>query len=73
MGDMLNHSNPADTSGSVQSLLAELDATTKQLEAARTRNAQWRAVIEQHLWKGCPSRTLREILAEATSFSDEPS
>jgi hypothetical protein len=68
---MLNRKELAYTSGSADSLLAELDGVTKQLDASNARNARWRAVIERHLERGCPSNSLRALLAESDSIPDE--
>ncbi len=43
-------------------LRSELEASRRQLAAARAKNVMWRSVIEQHLNKGCLSRSLRALL-----------
>jgi hypothetical protein len=69
--EMLDRRDLADMSGSVESLLAELDIVTGQLAVAQARNARWRTVIEQHLARGCPSQSLRSLLREVDPLSDE--
>jgi hypothetical protein len=71
-GEMLDRDELTQSTMSAHSLLVELDILTKRLAEARTRNARWRAVIERHLERGCPSQSLRALLIEADAVSEEP-
>lgn len=70
--EMLDRDELTHLTSSAHSLLVELDILTKRLAEAQTRNARWRAVIERHLERGCPSQSLRALLLEADAVSEEP-
>jgi hypothetical protein len=42
---------------------SELETVRRQLAAAQAKNLMWRSLIERHLEKGCPSESLRALLA----------
>ena len=46
-------------------LRAELEDVQRELHEERERIMRCRDVIEQHLAKGCPSRSLRILLLDA--------
>jgi hypothetical protein len=46
-------------------LRSELEDVQRALRAEQARIMRYRAVIEQHLAKGCPSRSLRILLLDA--------
>ena len=71
-GEMLDRAELTHSTRSDHSLLVELDILTKRLAEEQTRNARWRAVIERHLARGCPSQSLRALLLEADAVSEEP-
>ena len=56
-----------DSRGSteLEELRSELEDIQRELGADRARVARYRIVIEQHLAKGCPSRSLRTLLLDA--------
>jgi hypothetical protein len=46
-------------------LRSELKDVQRELRAEQARVMRYRIVIEQHLAKGCPSRSLRTLLLDA--------
>ena len=67
---MLDREELQDPSGNSTVLRTELESLRRQLAASRARNVVWRSVIEGHLERGCPSRSLRALLLEAESTDD---
>jgi hypothetical protein len=59
---MLDHDELQRAPESAPDFGSELESLRGQLAAARARNVAWRSVIEKHLEKGCPSRSLRTLL-----------
>jgi hypothetical protein len=53
----------------LEELRSELEDIQRELRTERARVARYRVVIEQHLAKGCPSRSLRTLLLDA-DFAD---
>jgi hypothetical protein len=49
----------------VAALRSELKDVQRELRAEQARVMRFRIVIEQHLDKGCPSRSLRTLLRDA--------
>ena len=68
---MLDRKELIDSSETIEELLLELEVLKQKLRAARARNITWRALIERHLEKGCPSQSLRALLFEADPQAGE--
>jgi len=50
-------------------LRSELEDVQRELRAAQARVMRYRVVIQQHLAKGCPSRSLRALILD-TDLAD---
>ena len=46
-------------------LRSELEDVQRELRTEQARVMRYRVVIQQHLAKGCPSRSLRALLIDA--------
>jgi hypothetical protein len=71
-GIMLDRDEFASLPGDHTDLRSELESLRRQLVESRARNLIWRSVIERHLSRGCPSQSLRALLAEPEYPGDLP-
>ena len=65
MADRMESREPTE----LDDLRSELEDVQQELRAERARVMRYRVVIEQHLAKGCPSRSLRTLLLD-TDLAD---
>jgi transposase len=70
-GIMLDRDEFVSPPGDRTMLRSELESLRRQLVESRARNLIWRSVIERHLSRGCPSQTLRALLAEPEQSGDD--
>jgi len=68
---MLDPAEIANQGPDVHAMQREVDALRKQLMAERTRHLRWRATIERHVGRGCPSESLRVLLKEPEALGDQ--
>lgn len=69
---MLDRDEFASPPGDHTVLRSELESLRRQLVESRATNLMWRSVIERHLSRGCPSQSLRALLAEPECSGDLP-
>ncbi len=64
MGSMLDRHELTHAGHDLGDMQREIDALRRQLMSERRRHLRWRAAIERHLGRGCPSESLRALLLE---------
>lgn len=66
---MLEHAE-LQASAELTALWSQVEELRMELREERARIERYRAVIERHLDKGCPSRSLRAILLDTERGAD---